>query len=174
MSAKKILKEQDPKELVKSFVLPAKLSRKEQKDARDQLKQARQQLRAQANLQDVLVLGMMQLKFQFEDYIKSDQYDPGKKFGYFLKAYLGVINRKAGELAQDISVHKTLISQYMSNSREPNESFVVRLELHSNNSIPAHYWLLVVQKDKVHQLQTNTALRKQEKQNIVHKMAVRI
>jgi hypothetical protein len=47
-----------------------------QEEVSDQLKQARQQLLAQASLQDVFVLGMMQIKFQFEDYTQSDDSTP--------------------------------------------------------------------------------------------------
>lgn len=174
MSVKKLIEKNDPEELVKTFVLPAKLNKNEQKEAAEQLKQARQKLRSQASMQDILSLNLMQLKFQLEDYIKSDQYDPDKKFGYFLKAYLDVVNKKASELAKDVNVHKTLISQYISNSREPNDTFLIRLELHSNNNIPAHYWFMVIQKGVVYHLQTNRAIRKEEKQNVTHRVSVKI
>lgn len=174
MTIKKLLEKHDPEELVKSFVLPVKLSRKEQKEAAEQLRQARLKARNQSSIQDIIALNLLQLKFQLEDYIKSDKYDPGKKFGHFLKAYLNVINKKASELAKEVNVHKTLISQYISNSREPNETFLIRLELHSNNNIPAHYWFMVMQKGVIYHLQTNRGIRREEKQNVLHKVSVKI
>lgn len=174
MSVKKLIDKYDSEELVNSFILPVKLNRKQQKEAAEQLSAARKKLRNQASEQDVLTLNLMQLKYQLEDYVKNDQYDPDKKFGYFLKAYLDIINKKAGELAKDVNVHKTLISQYISNSRKPNDTFLIRLELHSNNNIPAHYWFMVIQKDIVYRLQMNKSLRKQEKPNVTNKLRVKI
>lgn len=174
MSVKKLIEDQEPTELVRSFVLPGKLTKKDRTQADIQLVEARRKLQEKATDRDLLVARLMQLKFQLEDYIRSEQYDPNKNFGSFLKSYLGVINRNARQLASEINVHKTLMSQLITNARIPNESIVVRLELHSNGNIPAHYWFQIMQKDKVHHLQTNKSLRKQERENVIGKVSVKI
>ena len=157
-------------EAVQSFVFPVSLSRRQQEQARNQLKEARAKLHAEANDKELLVGRLMQFKFELEDYIQKDAYDPGKRFGNFLKAYLAIIHKKSNEFAHDIKVHKTLVSQWINNSRKPNEEYVVRLELHSNNIIPAEYWFRLIQKEQVHLLRSNRQLRQRERRNVLEKL----
>jgi plasmid maintenance system antidote protein VapI len=107
-----------------------------------------------------------------QDYIKAETYDPDKRFGNFLKAYLLILNKKSTELASEINIHETLVSQLINNHRNPNEDIMVRLELHSNNNIPAHYWFMLVQKDRINQLKTDKELRKREKKFVTYKVKV--
>jgi plasmid maintenance system antidote protein VapI len=172
MSVKKLMESYTKDEAVKSFVFPVNLSRKQQEQARNQLKEARAKLQAEAKEKDLLAARLMQFKFQLEDYIQQDTYDPGKRFGNFLKAYLAIIHKKSNDFAHDIKVHKTLVSQWINNSRKPNEEYVVRLELHSNNSIPADYWYRVIQKEQVHMLRSNMQLRQREQRNVLDKLAL--
>jgi plasmid maintenance system antidote protein VapI len=170
--AKKLMKEMDPEDIVESFLLPAKLTKKQKEESDRLLAEARKQYRAQLTKKDYLKANLLQLRFQLQDYIKAETYDPDKRFGNFLKAYLLILNKKSTELASEIKIHETLVSQLINNHRDPNEDIMIRLELHSNNNIPAHYWFMLVQKDRINQLKTDKELRKREKKFVTYKVKV--
>lgn len=65
-----------------------------------------------------------------------------------------------------------LLSQLISDRREPSESIIIRLELHSNRSIPAAYWYRVVEKRREYLLVNNRQLRKQEEKHVKHRLEV--
>jgi plasmid maintenance system antidote protein VapI len=168
----KIMKEMTPEEIVENFVLPVKETKKQREEAAKAIAEARKQYRAQLTKKDYLKANLLQLRFQLQDYIKAETYDPNKRFGNFLKAYLLILNKKSTELASEINIHETLVSQLINNHRNPNEDIMVRLELHSNNNIPAHYWFMLVQKDRINQLKTDKELRKREKKFVTYKVKV--
>lgn len=172
MTVKQILKNYDPEEIASSFVLPVKLTKKQRLEADKQLAEARKKYREQAAMKEYLKANLLQLRLQLQDYVKSEQYDPNKRFGEFLKAYLVITNKKSNEFAGEINIHETLVSQLINNHREPNEDIMVRLEIHSNNNIPAHYWYMLVQKEKINQLKTDKGLRKREKKFVMYKVKV--
>lgn len=174
MSIKKIIQDYGAKEAAHSFVFPVKLTGKQQKSASDQLAEARKNLRSKMTESDRLIGRLMQVKFQLEDYIKSEQYDAAKTFGYFVKAYLDALDKKNTELADELSVHKTLISNIINNKREASENFIVRMEIHSNNNIPADYWFRLIQKEKMFHLMSNKKLRAEEKKYVSHKVKVKV
>ncbi len=174
MSSKKLIQNTEATEAVKSFVFPVKLRAAQQKKADDELLHARRKVQVHITDRERLIAGLLQLKFQLEDYINSDEYDPKKNFGSFLLSYLNVTNKRSSDLANDIKIHKTLMSQIINNKRPPNDSFIVRLELHSNNTIPADYWFKLIQKEQVHELQTNRIIRKRERKHVLNKLPVRL
>lgn len=61
-------------------------------------------------------------------------------FGYFLKEYVTLLNRKRKVFAKEINIDPSLLSQLINLKRDPPEYVLYRLEMHSNNSIPADYW----------------------------------
>lgn len=173
MSVKKIMKEMTPEEIVENFVLPVKLTKKQQLEASKQLAESRKRYQEQIDTKrNYLKANLLQLRFQLQDYVKSEHYDSNKRFGNFLKSYLIVINKKSNEFAHEINIHETLVSQLINNHRDPNEGIMVRLEIHSNNTIPAHYWYMLVQKDRINLLKTDKALRKREKKFVKNKVKV--
>src|SRR5690606_23154906 len=172
MNTKKILENIEPREAVRSFVFPVKKTRQGQD--KSELDEARKKLRSTMSDKDRLIAELLQFKFQLEDYINSDAYDPKKTFGKFLLNYLSVIGKKSSEFAKDINVHKTEISHIINGSRSPNDRFIVRLELHSNSSIPAEHWRKLSQKYEVYQLKNNRSLRASEKRKIKSKIPVRL
>jgi hypothetical protein len=62
----------------------------------------------------------------------------------------------------------------INNRRYPNDSIVIRLELHSNKSILAEYWFRLVEKEKIQAIRTNLKLRKEEKAHVPHCIPVRL
>lgn len=56
--------------------------------------------------------------------------------------------------------------------RSPNDNIFVRLEIHSNNYIPAVSWYKLLEKEKEHSLENNKALRQQERKHVSGKLSV--
>lgn len=150
-------------EIAEALVLPVKLTKKQRLDAAAKLVEARKKSTSEMSEADILTGNLLQLKFQLEEYIKSDKFDEAKTFGSFLKKYLQIINKKSNEFAWEIDVHETLLSQLINDHREPGENIIIRLELHCNNLIPAGYWYRLIEKQKEHYLQNDAELRKREK-----------
>jgi hypothetical protein len=163
MSLKNIFKEHTAEEIADAMMIPAKLTAKQKKEADKQLAEHRAKRRESMTEEEKLRFNLLKLKLQLEDYIKADYYEPEFTFGYFLEQYLQLINRKKKEFAGDIQIHETLLSSILKNRREPNESVMIRLELHSNNTIPAIDWFKLLEKGKEHQISTNKALRDKER-----------
>lgn len=170
MSLKRLFKEYTPEEIADAMILPVKLSQKQRKEADRQLAEYRAKRRAKMTEEEKLHVKLLQLKFRLEDYVKGDQYNPQFTFGYFLEQYLQLTNRKKKEFARDIQIHETLLSNILKNRREPNDSIMIRLELHSNNMIPAIDWFKLLEKEKGHQIKTDASLRKRESQFVSGKL----
>jgi len=113
---------------------------------------------------------LLQLKFQLEEYIGSNQYEEVLNFGYFLNEYVNRQEKLDKEFAADIDVKPAVLSQYLNNHRKPTEKFVIRLELHSNGMISALAWLKLLQKDKEHQIMTDKTIRKEESKHVKHRL----
>jgi len=113
---------------------------------------------------------LLQLKFQLEEYIGSNQCEEVLNFGYFLNEYVNRQEKLDKEFAADIDVKPAVLSQYLNNHRKPTEKFVIRLELLSNGMISALAWLKLLQKDKEHQIMTDKTIRKEESRHVKHRL----
>jgi len=173
MSYKKLLKQYTPEELVESFVFPVKYTAKQQEQANKDLAAARKISQAKMTEDDILKARLYQLRFQLEDYLKKD-YDPAMNFGHFLDRYLKVLNKRKKEFAAEIQIHETLLSHLISNRREPNDSVIIRLELHSNSIIPAIDWYKLAEKEKEHQIRTDGSLREKESPFVTHNLKLAV
>jgi hypothetical protein len=174
MSIKKILNKYTPAEIAEAFVLPVKLTAKQKQEADRQLAEHRAKRASEMPEEEKLQLQLMQLKFQLEEYVSSDRYDPGFTFGYFLEQYLQLNKKKKKEFEAVIQVHETLLSQIIKNHREPNNSFIIRLELHSNNVIPAIDWFKLIEKEKEYIIRTDITLRKKESQFVTGRLSLSV
>ncbi|WP_436490977.1 hypothetical protein [Chitinophaga sp. ARDCPP14] len=174
MRQKKSRNEKSPDELASSFVFPVKLSEKQRKEAAVQLAMAREKRRAAATDKDKLISGLLSLRFQLEDYINGNTFNPDLSFGYFLGEYVGLLEKKRKVFAEEISIDETLLSQLINLKRDPPDYVTVRLELHSNRAIPADYWYRLVEKKKEHFIKTDKSIRKKEKQFVQNKLNVHI
>lgn len=162
-----------PEELAEAIVYPVSLTSEQKKEAAKQLAAARKKTQEELTESDKLKLQLLQFKFQLEDYIESKNYDLGKHFGYFLKLYIDILELKRKAFAEDISIAETMLSQLINMHRTPPDYISIRLELHSNNIIPADYWFKLVEKQKEYQIKTDQKLRKRERK-FVHRTALAI
>jgi plasmid maintenance system antidote protein VapI len=174
MSAKEIMKKYTTEEIADAFVLTSNLTSKQKRQAVTELREARARAQSEMSDKDRLTLKLMQLKFKMEDYLEGESFDPKLTFSYFLKEYVGILNKKRKSFAQDIDIDETELSQLINRHRHPNDNIMVRLEIHSNNSISAVTWYRLVEKEKVYALKTNVALRQREKKYVTNKLAVHI
>jgi len=154
-------------ELAGAFVFPSKqaVTVKEKKEEEDFWAERRRQFESRSSQQKVYD-NLLQLKFQLENYVGSNQYKSGANFGYFLNEYVTRLGKPDKEFAADIDVKPAVLSQYINNHRKPTETFVIRLELHSNGVIPALAWLKLLQKDNEHQIMADTDIRDEESKHI--------
>lgn len=174
MSYKKLSQEFAPEELAESFIFPVKLSPKQKKSADLQLAEARKKVQAEMTVEDRLASGLMGLKFRMEDYIKSDKLNSEYSFAYFLKLYIEILGRKRRKFATEIGIDETLLSQLVNQHRMPPDYMQIRLDLHSNNSIPAEYWLKVIEKDREKEMLANkVAMMKRERRFVTGGISVR-
>ena len=175
MSYKKLLQERSPKDLAESFVFPVKLSAKQQKAADLQLAEARQKAKEKMTAEEKLTGRLMGLKFQMEDYFRADKPNNEYSFGYFLKLYIELLDLKRRGFAEQIGIDETLLSQLINQHRIPPDYIPIRLELHSNNSIPAEYWFRVVEKDREAAMLLNkAAMRKKEMKYVTGGISVHL
>lgn len=171
MKTKKFSTRHTPEELAEAIVFPVTLTQTQKKEAREQLAAARKGQKEMTG-DDRLSLNVLQLKFQLEDYIQNKEFSPELTFGYFLKQYVDLLHVKRKQFADEISIDETLLSQFINQHRTPPEYIAIRLELHSNNSIPATYWFKLVEKQREHELKTDKELRRKENKNVHRKLAI--
>jgi plasmid maintenance system antidote protein VapI len=158
-------------ELAEAFIFPSKepTTAKEKLEEEEFWQERRKQF-ANRTPQQQIYDKLLQLKFQLEDYVGGNQYQTALNFGYFLNEYVNRQAKPDKEFAADIDVKPAVLSQYLNNHRKPTEKFVIRLELHSNGMIPALAWLKLLQKDKEHEIMTDTSIRKQESKHIKNRL----
>jgi len=174
MSIKKLLEEYTPEELAESFVFPVKLTARQKKEADIQLQEARAKTQSEMTEKGRLVSRLLQLRFRLEDYLNKKDFDAGLTFSYFLKEYVNLVSKKRKDFAEEISIDETLLSQFINMRRMPPDYMAIRLELHSNKIIPAEYWYRLVEKEREHQIKTDTNLRKKEMKYVHSTLAVAV
>lgn len=174
MSYKKLLKKYTPEELADAFVFPVKLTAKQKKEATEQLAAARKKTQEEMTESTKLGLQLYHLRFQMEGYLQSTAFNPELTFGSFLKKYVEFLDKKRKEFAEDISIDETLLSQLINNHRLPPDYIAIRLELHSDNIIPASYWIRLVEKQRLHEITTDKELRKREMKYVHGKLTIKL
>jgi len=161
---KKLIKEHTPEELAEAFVFPVKLTKKQKKEAAEHLAAARKKSQAEMTEETKNSLRLYHLKFRIEDYLDGkDPFNPEFTFGFFLKSYVELLEKKRKVFAEEISIDETLLSQLINSHRMPPDYITIRLEIHSDNIIPATYWIRLVEKQRLHEIESNEELRKKEK-----------
>ncbi len=155
-----------PEEIVDGFMLPAQMTNEQKLKANKQLAIIRQGRIAGVSEKEKLYGQLLQLKILIEDYIKQDVFDPTKNFAYFLKLYIEIQHKKKNEVASELDIHKTKLSQLLSGNREPSEDLFIRLEFHSNQFIPARDWFRLSVKQQEYSIMTNVSLRNKEQKHV--------
>ena len=172
MATENKLKDITPEEIASSFVLPHGLSKTSKDKADIALNETLNKKRAAMSDKQRLEMQLLRFKFLLEDYIKSNDYDDRYTFGFFLRNYLAILNKKNKEFAYEIDVPQRSLSNWLNNHKIPSESIFIRLEIHSNNTIPAVNWFRAAEKGKEYFLINNSKLRASQKGHVKKKAEV--
>jgi len=170
MKFKKLKEKYTDEELAESFVFKVKRSpEQKQKDAAD-IKTIREKLKAERTESDILYSRVLQLRYLMEDYSKSPDYNQELSFAYFLRSYIRLNYKVNKKFASDIQMPETELSSILNRSRIPSNRTMMRLEIHSNNTIPAVSWYRVLKKEQEHELESNETLRKTEEKYVSNRL----
>jgi hypothetical protein len=157
-------------ELADSVISPNSLTREERKLADAELAEARRKNKEGITGDQQLYAKVLQLRFLMEDYAKSEVFDKELSFASFLRKYIRLNYKVNKKFANDISLKEAELSLILNRHRLPNEKTIVRLELHSNNMIPAISWYRVLEKEKEHELQSNTAFKEKQNKHVKNRL----
>ncbi len=174
MKTTKLLNKYRAKELADAFVFRTKLTAEERKKSDMRLKQMRTKIQKEVTPKQLLLSRIMQLKYQIEDYSNNAPYDINRSFGFFLREYLKSLNKKNKDFASDLDINETELSQILNKHRTPSEKLIIRLEIHSNKTIPAITWFRLLEKEKEHEIITDIAIRKNESKHVKNRLQLSI
>lgn len=170
MNLKKIEEKYDSNEIAKSYVFRPSLTKKQKEIADEHLAKSREKSISQTSEAEDSYAKLLQLRFLMEDYIKSESYDEKFSFAYFLRQYIKLKYKVNKDFAKDIQIDETELSSILNNRRSPSDKTIIRLELHSNNKIPAITWFKVLEKEKEHRFYTDKNIRKEEEKNVKNRL----
>jgi hypothetical protein len=157
-------------ELADAFVFRSTLTNKQIIEASQELNLARKKTKDQLTENQILYAKVKQLRYLIEDYAKSSNYNEELTFSYFLRKYIKLSYKINKNFAKDIELPDTELSSILNKGRAPSKKTIVRLELHSNNTIPAIYWYKLLEKQKEHELDTNIELREKESKHVKNRL----
>ncbi|MFV7234570.1 hypothetical protein [Flavobacterium sp. ZB4R12] len=174
MKTDKLNKKYTPEEQAEAFVFRTKLTDKQIQEAANELQLARKKAKEQLNENQILYARVKQLRFLMEDYAKSNSYNQDFSFAYFLRKYIRLNYKINKNFAKDIQLPETELSSILNKGRTPSKKTIVRLELHSNNTIPAISWYKLLEKQKEHELQTDKEIREKESKHVKNRLVFNI
>lgn len=170
MKAKKINKKFTKEEQAEMLVYRSNPTPEAREASMNALREARKNIKQGLTEGQVLYAKVKQLQFSIEEYINSNQYNEDVNFAFFLRKYIKLGYRRNKDFAQDIELPATQLSSILNNGRQPSEKTIVRLELHSNNAIPAVSWYRLWEKDNAHKLQTDEKIRERENKHVKNRL----
>jgi hypothetical protein len=163
---KKRKKKHKNKEPLEAHIFPSHLSKEEQKRVEEQISDFRQVRSKNTTDEDRYLSRVLHLKYMIEDYLRSNDYNKKYTFSYFLREYILSLNKKNTEFSKEICLHVTQLSRLLNNRDEPNKKILFRLEIHSNNWIPALYWYKIIVKQKELNIINEKSLRISERKKV--------
>jgi len=161
----------DPEKL-DGLISTRNLNTRDRKKAKDELAEARRKVQAGLTEQDRLPAKILQFKLKLKEYFKKDQFDPTMRFSSCLIEYVLILNKKQRVFADEIDINETELSQVINQHRPPAEYLFIRLEIHSNNNIPANWWYRLVEKENEHLICTDVKMRKEQKKHVRKKLKI--
>ena len=175
MRYKNHLEKLSPEELAACFVFPVKLTARQQKAADQALTKARGKAKEKMTDEEVQFGRLMGLKYRMEDYVRAEKPVKAYCFGYFLQLYIDLLNMTQRAFAGQLGISETLLSQLINRLRTPPDYILIRLELHTNDFLPAEDWLRVVEKDRQRDmLSIKTAMREKERKHVTSIISARL
>lgn len=161
-----------PQEIVDGFVPPVELNSAEREEADLRLAEVRRRRAIHLSDSQVRYAQLLQLRFDLEGYLAQPKFDSEKTFSYFLKRYVAIYPSSKQDLAEELGIHKSLLSQWLAGTRNPSSAQLIRLEIHAQAQIPAVAWLKLLARQDEHALKTNDVMRKQERKNVKSQLEI--
>lgn len=161
-------------EKLDGLILTRNLTKKEREKAKDELAEARKRVQAGMSEQGRLAAKILQFKLKLRDYLSKDDFDPAMRFSSCLVQYVDILDIKRRAFAEEIDIDETELSQVINNHRLPPEYLFIRLEIHSNNNIPANWWYKLIDREKEHHLSTDRGLRSQQKKHVRKRLEITV
>ena len=116
---------------------------------------------------------LLQLKLQMESYITNPESSSGPLFAEFLKTYVDTLYKRRKDFAADLSIDPMMLSQVLNNHRDPQDTFMYRLIIHSEASFKGltgfkrDLWPRVYYQDKVNRfISTENEVREAEEKYV--------
>lgn len=145
----KLKKKYSKKEIADSMIIPADLTKKESKALAKEMSAIRLQKLKETTEEDQIIADVMRLRFQIEDYIKTQNFSFEKTFGKYLTEYIRITKKSRRAISNDLAIHYTKLSRIVNDKEEPNIELSYRLEKHSGNLIKAEtWWKLMIKKQE--------------------------
>ncbi|MCU0434672.1 MAG: hypothetical protein MUC87_14550 [Bacteroidia bacterium] len=149
-------------DLAEAYIYPSVLTKAEKENSEAAFLALRKKKMIEATDTQRLISRLLQLRYHIEDYINAHEFTPDKSFTFFLNEYLRTIDKKKKDFAQEIQIHETKLSQIINGRVEPNDKFIIRLEIHSQNMFPALFWFKLIRMEQEYDLENNKEIRKKE------------
>ena len=100
-------------------------------------------------------IDLLTLKYQMEDYLNDSTCSLQSYFPKFLTSYVDILYNKRKNFASDLSIKPIVLSQVLNNYRDPQDTFMYRLILHSEGAyknlctFDRELWPRVYYQDKI-------------------------
>lgn len=170
---KKLSKKYTDEEIVEGFVFNETLSPAEQQQVNEDFRKIRLEHLQNRTEHDKLVSNLLQLKYQIKMYLEEHNYKEEFSFSNQLRKYIEVTQRNNKEVANDLSIHATKLSRILHGRENPNVELMYRLEKHSSEEIPAHYWWRIYSRELEHTIRTDLRKKIDEASKVKNPLEVR-
>ena len=156
-------------EINESFISPD-ITVEQKEETLEAFRAYRKRIETKRTSKDKLIIQLLQLKYQMNDYLSTGSPNDIYNFGFFLKEYINILNKKDKDFAEEIDIEPSKLSQIINRHRKPNEEFIIRLELHSNKNFPAIMWYKLLEKEKEQEIINDIEIRNQQKKHVKSKL----
>lgn len=154
------------------------LTDKERGEEREAILKAREARYRDRSENDREIAKLLQLKYQMEEYVNDSKGEDSPHFSRFLKIYVDTLYKKRKDFAADIGISPMELSHILNDHREPKDSFLYRLIVHSQSSFRnlcgfnRNLWPKVFYQDKVRDFMASSEKWKRSEEKFVKGKAV--
>ncbi|MFH0758678.1 MAG: hypothetical protein V2B15_15420, partial [Bacteroidota bacterium] len=166
-------RKKDEMEEFKYLIDSRTLSKQERKEESEAILKAREARFRARTEHERKVASLLQLKYQMEEFLKNPVPGSGSYFTKFLNFYVDTLYKKRKDFASDLSIDPIVLSQVLNNHRDPQETFMHRLIIHTRGAYEKvcefnlELWPRVFYQDKVHRfLSTQHMVRESEEKYV--------
>lgn len=143
----KLREQYTDEEIAEGFMIPATLTKEEQKISDEEFKRIRFELLNNRTEKQRLMSEITRLRISIKNYLEQEIYSPSFSFGKILEAYIALFKISKKQFSEEIDIHYTKLSRILNEKEAPNIGFIYRLESHSDDLIPAlSWWKLMIRK----------------------------